>query len=298
MKLDGQLENAQLEEAASDSPTPAARSRVFSDITDTSNPIPRFHDSNRFVPFMLRKKQYESVSTTHTIAKEKEATLCNASGGAFTVTLPPAADMPGQVLFIKKVLADTTFNAVTIDGNASEQIDGASSITLNTRGEWVKILSLSTSWTVLERGYYAGKTAFTPTGTWSTNVTYTGYWWRTGDRINMEYYISVSGQPDNTFLKVDPPSGITIDTAKMLTTAVGFELSSNGTLKDTSVPELFDVAISYDAGKFYVHPKTAVGGGGAYVLLGDVNRTAPFTWASGDAISLAVRDVPVQNWAA
>lgn len=48
--------------------------------------------------------------------------VCDASGGAFTITLPPAVNLPGQTLIIIK--ADATANVVTIDGNGSDTING------------------------------------------------------------------------------------------------------------------------------------------------------------------------------
>lgn len=57
--------------------------------------------------------------------------LCDATSAAFSVTLPAAADNKGKLLAIKKT--DASVNAVTIDGNASETIDGATTVSLGSQ---------------------------------------------------------------------------------------------------------------------------------------------------------------------
>lgn len=73
--------------------------------------------------------------------------LCNATGGAFTVTLPTAASTSGQIFNIKKT--DSSANAVTIDPNGAETIDGASTLVLNTQWQSAQIQSNGTAWYLL-----------------------------------------------------------------------------------------------------------------------------------------------------
>lgn len=49
--------------------------------------------------------------------------LCDTTAGAITVNLPATADHVGRVLTIKKT--DVAANAVTLDGNGAETIDGS-----------------------------------------------------------------------------------------------------------------------------------------------------------------------------
>lgn len=49
--------------------------------------------------------------------------LCNAAAGAMTVNLPAAASNTQRKITVKKI--DASANVVTVDGNASETIDGA-----------------------------------------------------------------------------------------------------------------------------------------------------------------------------
>lgn len=49
-QIDGQLKSAQLEEVSGSTTTPASRSRIFSDISDTTNAKPRFYTGSAWVP--------------------------------------------------------------------------------------------------------------------------------------------------------------------------------------------------------------------------------------------------------
>ena len=61
-------------------------------------------------------------TTAVNMTDDRSLTLCDASGGAFTIVLPVIADSLGRVLNFKKT--DNSANAVTIDGNGVETIDG------------------------------------------------------------------------------------------------------------------------------------------------------------------------------
>jgi len=74
--------------------------------------------------------------------------LCDASGGAFTVTLPEATGgADGRVFHIKKV--DASANAVTVDGHAAETIDGAATQALSAQYDSIMLVSDGTEWWIL-----------------------------------------------------------------------------------------------------------------------------------------------------
>lgn len=72
--------------------------------------------------------------------------LCDATSGAFTVTLPAASTQKGLMLTIKKI--DSSANAVTIDGNAAETIDGAATVSLASQYNSRTIVSSGANWHV------------------------------------------------------------------------------------------------------------------------------------------------------
>jgi hypothetical protein len=88
-----------------------------------------------------------SVSGAYTAKLSDDTILCNASGGAFTVTLPAAASVPGKIYRIGKV--ESSGNAVTIDGNGSETIDGATTKAVSAGWGIANIQSYGTAWKVL-----------------------------------------------------------------------------------------------------------------------------------------------------
>jgi hypothetical protein len=71
----------------------------------------------------------------------------DASGGAVTITLPAAASHTGRLYRIKKV--DGSANAVTIDGNAAETIDGAATQSTTTQYASFTIQSNGTNWDII-----------------------------------------------------------------------------------------------------------------------------------------------------
>lgn len=73
--------------------------------------------------------------------------LCDASSGAFTITLPTAVGRAGKVFHIKKI--DSSANGVTVDGNGSQTIDGATTQVIATQYNSIKITSDASNWHIL-----------------------------------------------------------------------------------------------------------------------------------------------------
>ena len=82
----------------------------------------------------------------YTITEDDHFIIADASGGAITVNLPPAADVPGREYVIKKI--DATAN-VTIDGDGAETIDGAATVVLTGQYDTVQIRSDGTEWWIV-----------------------------------------------------------------------------------------------------------------------------------------------------
>lgn len=88
----------------------------------------------------------KTVTAAYTLTFEDFAIHADATGGAFTVTLLPAADARGRDYTIKKI--DATAN-VTVAADGSETIDGAASVTLSTQWQAVTVRSNGTAWFVV-----------------------------------------------------------------------------------------------------------------------------------------------------
>jgi hypothetical protein len=95
----------------------------------------------------IAKGTFQSKTTTFTAAVTDDGYLCSAASGAYTATLPTAVTCAGKVLFFKKT--DSSTNEITIDGNASETIDGAASIKLARQHDYLAIVSDGANWCIL-----------------------------------------------------------------------------------------------------------------------------------------------------
>lgn len=89
----------------------------------------------------------QSKTTTYTMLPEDDAVLCDASGGAFTVTLKTAVSMSGRSVWIKKT--DSSGNAVTLDGDGSETIDGSTTQVISSQHVTLSIYSDGTQWWII-----------------------------------------------------------------------------------------------------------------------------------------------------
>jgi hypothetical protein len=86
-------------------------------------------------------------SGAYTLTAEDGLVLADASGGTFTLTLPTAVGITGRMYRVKKT--DATANAVTIDANAAETIDGGATATLLVQYEAITVVSDGTEWWVV-----------------------------------------------------------------------------------------------------------------------------------------------------
>jgi hypothetical protein len=70
----------------------------------------------------------------------------DATAGAVLVALPPAAASANRMLIFKKI--DASANAVTIDPDAAETIDGAATAALAAQWNSLRIVSDGTGWLI------------------------------------------------------------------------------------------------------------------------------------------------------
>jgi len=78
--------------------------------------------------FISRSLLRSETVTAATTADKKSIIYVDATSGALTITLPKVVNSEDLTYYIKKI--DVSVNAVTIDGNGSETIDGATTQSL------------------------------------------------------------------------------------------------------------------------------------------------------------------------
>lgn len=133
-------------------------------------------------------------------------------------------------------------------------------------------------------------TTFTPTGAWSANTTYTGLWRRVGDSMQVQAVVSTSGAPTSASLTVNIPSGYTIDTTKLASTAQNDTLGI-AEARDDSGSAVYPGNVRYSS-------TTAVAilsGVAADPRITAVTQASPFTFANLDAVKLEFT-VPIVGW--
>ena len=87
-----------------------------------------------------------AVTTSQTLDSSAVVWWVDATAGAVTLTLPPV-ESGLRRYEIKKM--DASANAVTIDGDGSETIDGATTLVLSSQYDAVRLVHDDTEWGVM-----------------------------------------------------------------------------------------------------------------------------------------------------
>lgn len=98
------------------------------------------------IDYLLRP-MVTTATTNYTATDLNHTVLCDASGGAFTVTLPEVAVSEGLLLNVKKI--DSGVHAVTVDGSGSEVIDGSTTQSLSSQYDSIAIHCDGAAWYII-----------------------------------------------------------------------------------------------------------------------------------------------------
>jgi hypothetical protein len=140
--------------------------------------------------------------------------------------------------------------------------------------------------------------SFTPTGSWTTNTTYTGYWKRNGDSINVQVKIALAGAPDTATLTVNLPSGYSFDTSKLVTSGSTNKTLGTGNALDAGNTEYgpFSVAYASTTSVGVWTSKITSHSGTVYTIADQIVTNAiPITWGASDTIHLSFSG-PISGW--
>lgn len=87
---------------------------------------------------------YRTVTAVSvTVATDDDLILVDPTSNAVTLNLPAVATCDGMVL---RVRAQNVANTITLDGNASETINGATTKTIGTAGRMATLFATSAGW--------------------------------------------------------------------------------------------------------------------------------------------------------
>lgn len=228
-----------------------------------------------------------SISNTdspYTLTNAVSTLIVDTSGGAVTVNLYAVSGNSGEKVKIIKKTSD--FNAITVDGNSSETLDGVTTTTLNTGYEVLEIQTDAIEWFILDRRIDQTWKAYTPASNWSTNTTHYAYYRRIGDGIEVSGGADLTGAPDAVQLTIDIPSGLTFDTAKMVSDDTDIGNMGIGMASDAGIGKLASGHRVYyvDTNSIRIRANNS-----AY------SNTVPMTWANGDQLAYRYT-VPISGW--
>lgn len=133
--------------------------------------------------------------------------------------------------------------------------------------------------------------SYTPTGSWVANSTYTGYWRRVGDQMEVNFRIALSGAPTAASLTVNLPSGYTIDTSKI--TALATTVVGVGNIDESAGNSNIGARINYNSTTSVTVNYIRLSGS-LYDYPG-VNATTPVTFGNTDNVSGTFL-VPISGW--
>ena len=91
--------------------------------------------------------QYRNVTATGNVVSGDYLIVADAAGGAITMTLPPAALVPGRIYTFKRI--NSGANAVIVDPSGAETIDGAATYTLSAQWNSVTIMNNGIAWFII-----------------------------------------------------------------------------------------------------------------------------------------------------
>jgi hypothetical protein len=88
-----------------------------------------------------------SQDAAYTVNYNDAVILVDATAGAVTISLPPAREMEQKRLTVKKI--DASGNAVTIEPNGAETIDGAANKSLAAQYNSQEYISFNGAWWIV-----------------------------------------------------------------------------------------------------------------------------------------------------
>lgn len=110
---------------------------------NTSDPKSKLHVNGSF-GYKIRSVEFADSPVT---ADDESIILCDATGGNITVNLPAASGVTDRVYNIKKT--DASANTVTIDGDGSETIDGATTKIISIQNDSFQIACDGVAWFII-----------------------------------------------------------------------------------------------------------------------------------------------------
>ena len=223
---------------------------------------------------------YQGKTANYTIAVGDGPVGGDASSGGFTFTFPDASGNDNEVIEVFRI-DDVWNNVITLSG------PGLTSTTLNSTGERVEYVSDGTTWILRNRSIPSIWKSFTAAISWSTNVTRTARQRRVGDSMEIGIHVLCSGAPTAATLTHTISDSLTIDTAKLPTTA-----STGGNMRYTYAHDA-SASANRTGGPAIYNSASQI----RFLMEGSsfISNTVPFSFANNDSVNINAL-VPITGW--
>lgn len=154
--------------------------------------------------------QTATKTTTYAVTTSDDTIPLDATGGAFTTTLPTAVGATGRrYKFIR--VDETLGNAAVVGTTSSQTINGVTTFNLRTQYEMVEVESNGANWLITNRFIPATDISWTPGYTAFGTSPTTNYSraWRTGKFLNIEVAVTTGTAPAASETRLSLPTGLT-----------------------------------------------------------------------------------------
>lgn len=241
------------------------------------------YNSSTGIYTVLKKSSYTvSASLNNAGAGATEAAI-NFNGSFHGIgTSPAVASQRSHASASFEALPGQTFYVTNNAGN-------------NTSIQWISVVgteSVSNS-TYTSINADTNPVPFTPTGSWTTNTTYTGSWYRQGQFAYITYAVTTTGAPNAASLTLNIPSEIgTVDLTKEV-----YILRGHGTVTDYAIMDYDIIATTNNATSIgLVSRRSNTGTNPVPVVISQpISNIYPFTFGSQDFVKITVQ-VPIVGW--
>ena len=87
-----------------------------------------------------------SSTTAYTLADDEPAAAVDSNGAAATITIPTAQNNAGQMVYVLDSGGNASTNAITVDTEGSETIDGGGTVSIGTNYGQLTFMSDGSNW--------------------------------------------------------------------------------------------------------------------------------------------------------
>lgn len=129
--------------------------------------------------------------------------------------------------------------------------------------------------------------SYTPTGSWIANTTYTGFWRRVGEDMEVKVELAITGAPTAANLTINLPVGYRIDAKKL--PAAGTRNTFGTVAIDDNGARAWIGIVSFNDSDKVIIMHADISNGSV------VSDTSPFVWAAGDSLGCFF-NVPIEGW--